>query len=597
MDSHQKPLLVTSDELEVHAEHAGDQVQRQEDGGQHGQRAHDVVGAVALQREVHLHGGFGGFVLRRRWCTNSVRWFGARRGAPLLSSSTSRSPAGLLAGGQPSSASIQSCTGGAAGLRTARQAGVQRDAALQQRRPVDGACAGAQQLDLPVVELAREFAPHVQVVVHDEVDDAQHHIGRAGGHARHRQRGGALVAQRGFLRGGLGGCGVDDGGGAERHQPGGVKASRTVAVAGVDGEQHLVKHAADGAGVAYAPQRGRDGAGGLAFGADSALLRILSGEQFSAFCWPIPGGGTQQSYCEVLVASAMAVARFKQVRDMQLHDLLAGQPLQAGLQGGELLAEVTFGQRRASRVTKPAAGHLAKAGVEAGEITQEFRVAAETAGKYAAGASLPVAELFAVGQKVDVQGTSTGKGYAGTIKRHNFSSQRASHGARVPEREAEERRRGARSDRASCQEYARITIYSARPGVVIGKKGEDIENLKKELATRLGVPVAVNIEEVRKPDSMPADCLNPITAAARKAVSVPLPRALKRAMQNRGCAWALRYQDHVVGPSQRYAISPSEWYREGRVPLHTAACGLDYAFFRKPRRHTGIMACSLGLQG
>lgn len=89
--------------------------------------------------------------------------------------------------------------------------------------------------------------------------------------------------------------------------------------------------------------------------------------------------------------------------------------------------QVTFGKRRASRVTKPAAGHLAKAGVESGEIIQEFRVTAEVAGQYAAGASLPVT-LFAAGQKVDVQGTSIGKGFAGTIKRHNFKSQRASHG-------------------------------------------------------------------------------------------------------------------------------------------------------------------------
>ena len=81
-----------------------------------------------------------------------------------------------------------------------------------------------------------------------------------------------------------------------------------------------------------------------------------------------------------------------------------------------------------SNLAKPAAGHLAKAGVEAGEITQEFRVGADIAGKYAAGASLPLVDIFAVGQKVDVQGTSIGKGYAGTIKRHNFSSQRASHG-------------------------------------------------------------------------------------------------------------------------------------------------------------------------
>ena len=95
---------------------------------------------------------------------------------------------------------------------------------------------------------------------------------------------------------------------------------------------------------------------------------------------------------------------------------------------GYVALQVTFGARKASRVTKPEAGHLAKAGVEAGEIIQEFRVADDVAGKYAAGAAVPVTDVFAVGQKVDVQGTSIGKGYAGTIKRHNFKSQRASHG-------------------------------------------------------------------------------------------------------------------------------------------------------------------------
>jgi large subunit ribosomal protein L3 len=95
---------------------------------------------------------------------------------------------------------------------------------------------------------------------------------------------------------------------------------------------------------------------------------------------------------------------------------------------GYVALQVTYGSRKASRVAKPLAGHLAKAGTEAGEIIKEFRVTAETAAKYAAGATLPVAELFAVGQKVDVQGTSIGKGFAGTIKRHNFKSQRASHG-------------------------------------------------------------------------------------------------------------------------------------------------------------------------
>ena len=89
--------------------------------------------------------------------------------------------------------------------------------------------------------------------------------------------------------------------------------------------------------------------------------------------------------------------------------------------------QVAFGTRKASRVIKPAAGHLAKAGVEAGTILKEFRVTPEVAAEYKPGTVVPVG-LFEVGQLVDVQGTSIGKGFAGTIKRHNFSSQRASHG-------------------------------------------------------------------------------------------------------------------------------------------------------------------------
>ena len=89
--------------------------------------------------------------------------------------------------------------------------------------------------------------------------------------------------------------------------------------------------------------------------------------------------------------------------------------------------QVAFGSRKASRVTKPEAGHLAKAGVEAGTILKEFRVTPEVAAEYKPGTVVPVG-LFEVGQAVDVQGTSIGKGFAGTIKRHNFSSQRASHG-------------------------------------------------------------------------------------------------------------------------------------------------------------------------
>src|SRR5438445_11446184 len=90
---------------------------------------------------------------------------------------------------------------------------------------------------------------------------------------------------------------------------------------------------------------------------------------------------------------------------------------------GYVSLQVTFGSRKASRVTKPQAGHLAKAGVEAGEIIQEFRVTADTAAKYAAGATVPAADVFAVGQKVGVQRATSGKGYARTIQGHHMKSQ------------------------------------------------------------------------------------------------------------------------------------------------------------------------------
>ena len=97
---------------------------------------------------------------------------------------------------------------------------------------------------------------------------------------------------------------------------------------------------------------------------------------------------------------------------------------------GYAAVQVTFGERRASRVTKPEAGHLAKAGVEAGHVLKEFRVEAADLANLKAGDQIAVT-LFSEGQKVDVTGTSIGKGFQGGIKRHNFSSQRASHGNSV----------------------------------------------------------------------------------------------------------------------------------------------------------------------
>ncbi|MCK9388977.1 MAG: 50S ribosomal protein L3 [Sulfuritalea sp.] len=94
---------------------------------------------------------------------------------------------------------------------------------------------------------------------------------------------------------------------------------------------------------------------------------------------------------------------------------------------GYAAVQVTFGKRRASRVSKPAAGHLAKAGVEAGEVLREFRVAQDQLAGFKPG-DVVAASIFSVGQKVDVSGTSIGKGFAGAITRHHFSSNRASHG-------------------------------------------------------------------------------------------------------------------------------------------------------------------------
>ncbi|KXU95904.1 50S ribosomal protein L3 [Caballeronia megalochromosomata] len=94
---------------------------------------------------------------------------------------------------------------------------------------------------------------------------------------------------------------------------------------------------------------------------------------------------------------------------------------------GYTAVQVAFGARRASRVTKPLAGHLAKAGVQAGEILKEFHIDTAKAGELSNGAVIGT-DIFEVGQKVDVQGTSIGKGYAGTIKRYNFASGRATHG-------------------------------------------------------------------------------------------------------------------------------------------------------------------------
>ena len=123
---------------------------------------------------------------------------------------------------------------------------------------------------------------------------------------------------------------------------------------------------------------------------------------------------------------------------------------------------------------------------------------------------------------------------------------------------------------------ARITIFSARPGVVIGKKGEDIEVLKAELQKLMGVPVHVNIEEIRRPDLDAQLIADSITQQLEKRIM--FRRAMKRAMQNAMRQGALGIKIMSSGRLNGAEIARTEWYREGRVPLHTLRADIDYGF-------------------
>ena len=123
---------------------------------------------------------------------------------------------------------------------------------------------------------------------------------------------------------------------------------------------------------------------------------------------------------------------------------------------------------------------------------------------------------------------------------------------------------------------ARITVHSARPGVVIGKKGEDIESLKGELQKMLGVPVHVNIEEVRKPEVDAQLIADSISQQLQKRIM--FRRAMKRAMQNAMRLGAQGIKLMSAGRLNGIEIARTEWYREGRVPLHTLRADIDYGF-------------------
>ena len=121
---------------------------------------------------------------------------------------------------------------------------------------------------------------------------------------------------------------------------------------------------------------------------------------------------------------------------------------------------------------------------------------------------------------------------------------------------------------------ARITIYSSRPGIVIGKKGEDIEVLRGELQKRMGVPVHINIEEIRKPEIDAQLIADNIAQQLEKRIM--FRRAMKRAMQNAMRLGAQGIKIMSAGRLNGIEIARTEWYREGRVPLHTLRADLDY---------------------
>jgi len=123
---------------------------------------------------------------------------------------------------------------------------------------------------------------------------------------------------------------------------------------------------------------------------------------------------------------------------------------------------------------------------------------------------------------------------------------------------------------------ARITIHTARPGIVIGKKGEDIEKLRKELSDMLGMEVRVSIAEVRKPE-LDAQLVAE-SVAQQLERRIMFRRAMKRAVGNAMRLGAEGIKVRVAGRLNGAEIARSEWYREGRVPLHTMRADIDYGF-------------------
>jgi small subunit ribosomal protein S3 len=123
---------------------------------------------------------------------------------------------------------------------------------------------------------------------------------------------------------------------------------------------------------------------------------------------------------------------------------------------------------------------------------------------------------------------------------------------------------------------ARVTIHTARPGVVIGKRGEDIEKLRREVSNVMGVPAHINVSEVRKPELDAQLVAESIAQQLERRIM--FRRAMKRAVGNAMRLGALGIKVNVAGRLNGAEIARSEWYREGRVPLHTLRADIDYGF-------------------
>ena len=219
--------------------------------------------------------------------------------------------------------------------------------------------------------------------------------------------------------------------------------------------------------------------------------------------------------------------------------------IKSGVTDGYSAVQVTFGKRRASRVTKAAAGHLAKAAVEAGHVLREFRVPESELANLKVGGKIGV-DIFKVGQKVDVSGMSQGKGFAGVIKRHHFSSNRASHGNSISHNKpgstgmAQDPGRGFPGKRMAghlgaaqrtMQGLEVVRVDAERQlllvkGSVPGSRGRDIVVRPTSKATRVKGPSpkaapAKASQGAAQPAKAPAPAAKAAPAPAAKAAPAP----------------------------------------------------------------------------